>query len=90
MTTIKHRGTEPEGIAIADELGVAYDGIQEDIGYQFTDVTETGTTFYGNTLEKVKANLVEKRKLFGAKMPSSSEKKNAYGIDKIKISAIIV
>ncbi|KKK50587.1 hypothetical protein LCGC14_3123530, partial [marine sediment metagenome] len=34
---VEHRGTEPEGIAIANELGVAFDGIQEGLGMQFTD-----------------------------------------------------
>ncbi len=65
---IVHRGTEPEGIAIADELGLQYDGIQEGLGMQFTDVAETGTTFYANTLEEARSNLTETRASF-AKPP---------------------
>lgn len=61
---LKHRGVEPKGIAIGDELGVEYDGIQPEIGMQFTDVAETGTTFYANTLEEAKTQLAEKRRLF--------------------------
>jgi len=63
---IKHKGTEPEGIAIADELGLSYDGIQKDpyVGMQFTDVEQTGTTFYANTLEEARTGLAEKRKLW--------------------------
>jgi len=61
--------TDEEGRSIAKELGLRYDGIQEGFGdvptqYQFTDMAVTGTTFYGNTLRAVKANLAEKRKLF--------------------------
>jgi len=61
--------TDEEARSIAKELGLRYDGIQEgflDIPdlYQFTDIAVTGTTFYGNTLRAVKANLAEKRKLF--------------------------
>lgn len=61
---IVHRGTEPEGIAIGNKLGIAYDGIQIGIGMQFTDVAETTTTFYANTLEEARTKLVEKRELF--------------------------
>lgn len=61
--------TDEEARSIAKELGLRYDGIQEGFGdvptqYQFTDMAVTGTTFYGNTLRAVKANLAEKRKLF--------------------------
>ncbi len=58
------RGKESEGIMIADELGLRYDGIQEEIGMQFTDVAETGTTFYANTLEEARTKLAEKREAF--------------------------
>ncbi len=66
---IVHRGTEPEGIAIADELEVRYDGIQEGIEdipskMMFTDVRQTRTTFVANTLEEARTKLAEKRELF--------------------------
>jgi len=53
-----------EAQAIADKLGLRYDGVQEWLGHQFTDIGVTGTTFYGNTLEEIKRELVKKRKLF--------------------------
>ncbi len=62
--TIKHRGVEPEGIAIADELGVAYDGIFEGLGYQFTDVMETGSSFIANTLKEAGLKLARMREAF--------------------------
>lgn len=65
---VTHRGAEPEGIAIGDELGIAYEGIQEELGMQFTDVKETGTTFYAQSLEEAKRKLAEKRKLFAAEV----------------------
>ncbi len=66
---IIHRGKEPEGIAIADELGVRYDGIQpgfKDIpsAYMFTDVLQTGSTFTGKNLEEVRTKLAAMRKAF--------------------------
>ncbi len=61
---IKHRGTKPEGIAIADALGLQYDGIQKGLGMQFTDVAETGSTFYANTLEQARTNLSNMREAF--------------------------
>ena len=64
VTPIVHRGTEPEGRAIADELGIAYDGIQIEVGFQFTDVRQTGTTFYARTLAGARAGLAKKRRLF--------------------------
>lgn len=63
VAPIVHRGKEPKGIAIGNELGVTYDGIQEGIGMQFTD-PKTGSTTYGNTLEEVKANLQKMRARF--------------------------
>ena len=62
---ITHRGTEPAGIAIANQLGVQYDGIQAEIGMQFTD-PQTGSTTYGNTLEEVRTNLENMRAGFAA------------------------
>ena len=64
QTPIIHRGDEPEGRAIADELGIAYDGIQIEVGFQFTDVLQTGTTFYARTLAGARAGLARKRRLF--------------------------
>jgi len=52
------------GEEIARELSIRYDGMQKDIGMQFTDVHQTGTTFYANTLEEARAKLAEKRELF--------------------------
>lgn len=74
MVAIEHRGTEPEGIAIANELDIRYDGIQESVGnipakYQFTDPI-TGSTFYGDTLEKAKINLANMRAKFKATTPA--------------------
>lgn len=54
-----------EGRKIAEEVGVYYDGEQEGVGHQFTDLV-TGTTFYGNTVEEVRRKLAEKRELFGS------------------------
>ncbi len=62
---ITHRGTEPAGIAIANQLRVQYDGIQAEIGMQFTD-PQTGSTTYGNTLEEVRTNLENMRAGFAA------------------------
>ena len=80
--TIEHRGTEPEGRAIGDKLGIAYDGKQEIVGMQFTDIAVTGTTFYGNTLEAVRAKLIEKRRLFGKEggnpMKTETERKSFH------------
>ncbi len=57
---------EPDVVSrqIVEETGLRYDGIQEDIGMQFTDTEVTGTTFYANTIEEAKATLAEKRELF--------------------------
>jgi len=55
--------TPPTGEAIAKELGIKYDGIQEGIGMQFTD-PQTGSTTYGNTLEEVEARINDMREKF--------------------------
>ena len=52
------------GEEIAKELGIHYDGMQEGLGMQFTDIHQTETTFYANTLEEAKVRLAEKRELF--------------------------
>ena len=57
--------TKEQGQIIAEQLGLRFDGIQEGIGMQFTDIDVTGTTFYARTLEDAKRKLAEKRKLFG-------------------------
>lgn len=69
--TIVHQGTEPEGIKIADELGIRYDGIQKGIGdipdiLLFTDVRQTETTFAANSLEEARTRLEEVRAAFEA------------------------
>ena len=51
------------GQAIAEELGLRYDGVQEEIGLQFTD-PKTGSTFYGNSLEEARINLAKMREAF--------------------------
>jgi len=56
------------GEAIAKELGITYDGIQEGLGMQFTD-PQTGSTFYGNTLDEVRANLENMRGKFEGNLP---------------------
>ncbi|KKM23312.1 hypothetical protein LCGC14_1616460, partial [marine sediment metagenome] len=71
---IEHRGTEPEGIAIADELGVRFEGIQqgvEDIPSKmmFTDVQQTGSTFTANTLEEARTKLADMRAAFAKARP---------------------
>ena len=59
--------TETEARRVAAELGIRYDGIQKEIGHQFTDTQVTGTTFYGNTPTEVKVELEGKRRLFKEK-----------------------
>ena len=59
--------TETEARRVAAELGIRYDGIQKEIGHQFTDTQVTGTTFYGNTPTEVKVELEGKRRLFKGK-----------------------
>lgn len=51
------------GEAIARKLGLKYEGIQQGIGMQFTD-PETGSTFYGNTLDEVKIGLQRLRQRY--------------------------
>lgn len=71
---------EEQGRKIAQQLGndIVYNGPQylndEFMFHVFTDVAVTGTTFAAKTFEEAKANLIEKRKLFGAKPPSFSAK----------------
>ncbi len=62
--TVVHKGTEPEGIEIADELGVRFEGIQEGAGLMFTDVRETGSTFTALTLEEARTKLADMRTKF--------------------------
>ena len=71
---IEHKGTEPEGIKIADELGVRFEGTQP--GFQeipsklmFTDVKETGSTFTANTLEEARTKLADMREKFAKARP---------------------
>lgn len=65
------------GETIAQTLGLKYDGKQEVPGsesrLQFTD-PETGTTFYGNTLEEVKSRMLESREKFTMISPDGSKK----------------
>ena len=72
---IVHRGTEPEGIAIADELGLKYEGLSKELGMAFTDVRETGSTFHARTLEAARTKLADMKKAFAeAKKPPVVEK----------------
>ena len=71
---IEHRGVEPEGIEIADELGVRFEGVQagiEDIPSKmmFTDVSQTGSTFTANTLAEAKTKLADMRAAFAKARP---------------------
>ena len=52
------------GEAIAKELNLKYEGIQEELGMQFTDIHGTGTTFYATSVEDARERLREKRRLF--------------------------
>lgn len=52
------------GAEIAEATGLRFDGVQPEIGMQFTDTEVTGTTFYANTLEEARTTLAEKRRLF--------------------------
>ncbi len=83
---VEHRGTEPEGIAIGDELGLRYDGIQEELGMQFTDVRQTGTTFYATSIEEARQELRNKRRLFGMAEEGNPVPKK---LDLVKTLAII-
>ena len=76
----EHRGKEPPGIKIADELGIKYDGIQEGVGMEFTD-PETGSTFYGNTLEEVQKNLANMRRKFAQSKRTPDIKKAISGFN---------
>jgi hypothetical protein len=64
---IVHKGTEPEGISIGNEIGVRYEGIQEGIvptTMMFTDVRQTGSTFTATTLEEARTKLANMREAF--------------------------
>ncbi len=80
---IEHRGTEPEGIAMADELGVRYDGILEGIAelpskMMFTDVRQTGSTFTANTLEEARTKLADMRAKFARPLAAEGTKPKRY------------
>ncbi len=74
---MKHRGSDPEAIKVADNLGLTYDGMQnlfERRGiisyYQFTIAPGQlgeGRTFYVRELKQVKTRLNEKLREFGLK-----------------------
>lgn len=67
------------GEDIARQLDVHYDGAQEGIGMQFTDIHQTGTTFYANTLEEARTRLAEKRELFAdASAPTGTCYRDAW------------
>ena len=51
---------EEVGTDIAKQTGLHYDGLQEGIGLQFTDIEQTGTTFNANTLVEARAELMDK------------------------------
>jgi len=85
--------TETEARRVATELGLRYDGIQEEIGHQFTDIQVTGTTFYGNTPSEVKVQLEGKRRLWGetlsAQMIKTLETKTINDITYEEMNRII-
>jgi len=60
------RVPENIGLNIAKELNIRYDGVQKELGMQFTDI-RTGTTFYANSLAEAKNRLSEKRNVFAVK-----------------------
>ena len=72
---MKHRGTDPEAIKVADDLGLAFDGMMFDFyeknsWYQFTIAPGQpgeGITFYVRELKQVKTRLNEKLREFGLK-----------------------
>lgn len=64
---------DPLGKEIAVILDVRYDGWQEGIGMQFTDIQDTGATFYADSYESAKDKLKAKRELFkAAEKPSET------------------
>jgi len=76
VAPIEHKGTEPEGIAIADALGVRFEGIQVGVAeipsrMMFTDVRETGSTFTANTLEEARTKLADMRAAFAKARPAA-------------------
>ena len=75
---MKHRGTDPEAIKVADNLGLLFDGIMCDYAfsdhpityYQFTIAPGqlgAGITFCVRELSQVKTRLNEKLREFGLK-----------------------
>ena len=68
---MKHRGSDPLAIKVADNLGLLYVGLIEIIGndyYQFLiPIKEQGITFYVRELKQVKTRLNEKLREFGLK-----------------------
>jgi len=82
--------TETEARRVAAELGIRYDGIQKEIGHQFTDTQVTGTTFYGNTPTEVKVELEGKRRLTVAEqMIKTLETKTIDDISYVEMNRII-
>lgn len=86
---------EQEGKAIAEQLGVKYEGPQywpdgSFAHHIFTDPV-TGTTFGTSTLGEAKASLIEKRKAFGVEQSGNPKKlademyKEAVGEDYVKV-----
>lgn len=74
---IEHRATEPEGLAIAVQLGLRYDGVQEGFGdiptaYMFTDILQTGSSFPAETLSEAKDSLAAMRKRFAHTTPNTN------------------
>lgn len=65
----RYPASDTEGERIAKELDIRYDGIQEELGMQFTDIKDTGTSFYAKSLRGAEDKLDEKRKLFGTYIP---------------------
>ncbi len=51
--------------AAAAKFGLRYDGIQEELGYQLTDESVTGSTFYVKHPDQIEPNLMEMRQRFG-------------------------
>ena len=60
------------GEEIARELGIHYDGYQKGIGMQFTDIQQTETTFYADTLEDARTRFTAVRKLWAKAGPACS------------------
>ena len=75
---LKHRGTDPEAIKVAERYGLVFDGTQEAFGahraeYRFTtsdpySLPERGISFSVDRLDQVKTRLDEKLVEFGQVM----------------------